>query len=112
MAKSDTFRRHISTPRKWDVWFADVSFENISGHKGRPVVVLGCTGNNVRVLEITSHAVRGFMDLEIIDRSSAGLERASTVKCASPKIVDSRRFTAKLGTLGNIDKGNLSRRGF
>ena len=112
MARSDILRRHISTPRKWDVWFADVSYENTPGHKGRPVVVLGCSGNNDRVLEITSHAVRGFTDLEVMDRSSAGLERASTVKCSSSKVVNSRRFTSKLGVLGRIDIGNLSRRGF
>ena len=76
------------------------------------MVVLGCSGNNVRVLEITSHAVRSFTDLEVMDRSSAGLVRASTVKCASSKFVDCRRFTSKLGALGRIDIGNLSRRGF
>ena len=112
MARSDILHRHTPAPRKWDVWFADVSFENVPGHKGRPVVVLGCSGNNVSVLEITSHAARGLTDLEVMDRYAAGLERASTVKCASTKVVDSRRFTSKLGVLGSIDIGNLSTRGF
>ncbi len=112
MAKSDILRRHIVTPRKWDVWFADVSYENTPGHKGRPVVVLGRSGNSVRVLEITSHVARCFTDLEVMDRYAAGLERASTVKCASSKVVDCRRFSSKLGVLGRIDIGNLSRRGF
>jgi hypothetical protein len=92
---------------KWDIWLADVVFEDdLTEHKKRPVLVI--TPGQVYILtaKITSHKPRLNFDGEydIKDLKSAGLDKQSTIRLSKTIKIKSRFFIRKLGVLSEKDK--------
>lgn len=69
----------------WEVWEADVPFEEGTGSKKRPVLILSETEALVLSLKMTSHAPRyGKLDgeYELSKWQAAGLSKPTVVQCS------------------------------
>lgn len=90
----------------WDIWWADVYFEDHpSQKKRRPVVVLEDDGLCILSLKVTTHGPRSFdpCDYELQYWKEAGLAFPSVVRVAHVAYLREDDFHEKLGRLENAD---------
>jgi len=93
-------------PRPWEVWWADVAFEDQPERtKRRPVLVLDRQTCIVLSLKITSHAPReGFLGEYALQKwRAAGLSKPSTVRISKVLRLRQNDFAEKIGNLHPID---------
>ena len=91
---------------RWDVWIAEVAFEDDpSKAKIRPVVVLDEETFLVIALKVTSHAPRsGYRgEYEIKRWEDAGLFHRSTLRAGQPIIIRKAFMLKKIGRLHDED---------
>lgn len=97
------------TFRPWDVWLADVRFDDIPDSKRRPVIVTEDNGTSVLVLKCTSKpARRGEYVLRYWQ--DAGLMVETTVRIAKILELDEKSFIKNLGRLHPYDILELRKR--
>jgi hypothetical protein len=70
-------RRRSSLPRVGEVWFAEVPFEDGTGSKDRPVLVLSVAGGSCEVARFTSQDRSGRRDHVRAPQGVPGLPKAS-----------------------------------
>lgn len=70
-------RPRAGAPRAGEVWFAEVPFEDGTGSKDRPVLVLSATGRSYEVARFTSQDKFGRRDHVRVPQGIPGLPRAS-----------------------------------
>lgn len=83
---------------RWDIWEADVPFEEIKGSKKRPVVILSETEALVLSLKMTSHAPRYKKlegEYELMKWEEAGLLKPTVVQCSKLLRLDKGALTDK-----------------
>ena len=91
--------------KEWEIWWADVMFEDSSEHKRRPVLVLNdCEGLLIETVKITSHPKRDVFDVEINEWKSCGLSKSSTVRLDKVVVLNRNKFISKIGDLSARDK--------
>ena len=73
-----TGRRH-ALPRAGEIWFAQVPFEDGTGSKDRPVLVLSVTGRSVMAARLTSQDRSRRSDYLLVPDGIPGLSRRSWV---------------------------------
>ncbi|WP_242448319.1 type II toxin-antitoxin system PemK/MazF family toxin [Cellulomonas sp. WB94] len=73
------WRRRKRRPRAGEIWFADVPFEDGTGSKDRPVLVLAVGGRTCTVARFTSQDRGGRRDYVRVPDGVPGLRRASWV---------------------------------
>lgn len=94
---------------KWDIYLANVPFEDINQTKIRPVVVLDDSTVVIDCLKMTSQRHRqGEYTLQ--KWKEAGLHKPTTVRISKRLALDSVAIVAQIGTLHPVDIIELSKR--
>lgn len=75
----EAWRRRKPRPRAGEIWFADVPFEDGTGSKDRPVLVLGVSGRTCTVARFTSQDRGARRDHLRVPDGVPGLRRTSWV---------------------------------
>lgn len=84
--------------KRWEIWEADVPYEENKGHKKRPVLILSETDMIVFSLKMTSHKARYKKlegEYEIMKWQEAGLEKPTVIQCSKRLKLEKSRFTGK-----------------
>lgn len=90
---------------KWEIWWADVKFEDSPQEKRRPVIVIDESTAFVLSLAITSSSPRpGYRDYVLRDWESAGLKKPSTVKLGRKVPLARDKFVSKIGVVSKTDQ--------
>lgn len=90
----------------WEVWFANVVFEdNPALSKQRPVVIVDNQTAYIISLKVTSHSPRSIYPGEyaLKEWKAAGLSKPSTVRCSKKLRLIPSDFIRKIGRLHPID---------
>jgi hypothetical protein len=88
-----------SVPRPMEVWNAKVDFDNLTGAKNRPVIVLDKKGEDYVVFMVTSHGHHPETDIKLVDPYEVMLDKSSTVRTDRTFKVSKSKFNYKLGDL-------------
>ena len=102
------FRQDTSVPRPMEVWNAKVDFDNLTGAKNRPVIVLGKKNDSFIVFMVTSHGHHPETDIKLMDPYEVMLDKSSTVRTDRTFNVAKERFNYKLGDLAQDDVEMIS----
>ncbi len=93
--------------QRWEIWEADVPFEDRKGSKRRPVVILSQEEVFVLSLKMTSHNARYKTlegEYELMRWKEAGLSKPTVVQCSKRLRLEPSRFTGKkFGRLSATD---------
>lgn len=88
----------------WEVWFANVRFEDETGTKDRPVIITESGTVFVLALFVTSHVPRNnWGEVELIKWQYAGLNRPSTVRVTRQLELLESDLRKRIGKLHPID---------
>lgn len=87
---------------KWDIYLANVPFEDLSQFKIRPVLILDDTAVLVDCLKMTSHVPRRD-EYALKDWKGAGLKKPTTIRMSKRLRLTSKQLIKKLGVLQPID---------
>ena len=92
---------------KWDVWLANVEFEDApETGKIRPVLIVG--HQEVLVLSLSMTGTERPQDYKIQDLQSAGLNKDTFVRTHKINKMSNDSFIKQLGTLHPIDIRNFT----
>lgn len=91
--------------RAWDVWMANVEYEDCPGtSKQRPVVITSSGEVYVLALKVTSHAPRNeWGEYALIRWKEAGLRKPSTVRVGKRLRLRERDMVLCVGRLSTVD---------
>ena len=93
--------------QRWEIWEANVPFEEKKGSKRRPVLILSEKECFVFSLKMTSHDPRYKKlegEYEIMKWQEAGLEKPTVIQCSRKLKLDRSCFTGKqFGRLNATD---------
>lgn len=88
-----------------DVWLARLQFPDGQGFKTRPILVLSERDDeDMLVVPITSHSVRGDFDTPLRDWEAAGLRLPSTVRICKLGTISRMTAIRHLGELTSRDR--------
>ena len=92
-------------PKRWDLWWADVAYEEHPGSKIRPVLIYNCETAYIISFKITTHPPRPYDDGEYLINlwEEAGLNRRSTVRCSKKLCLTELDMVEKIGELHPTD---------
>lgn len=94
----------------WDIWWANVQFEETSEIKRRPVIILDTGEVFALSLKVTSHEARNVWgEYEIVKWQSAGLPKPSTARLTQIYQIDYMAFSQKIGRLHPFDIANIQK---
>ena len=88
-----------SVPKAMEVWNAKVDFDNSTGAKNRPVIVLERKGGSFIVFMVTSHGHHPETDIKLIDPYEVMLDKSSTVRTDRTFVISKDRMNYKMGEL-------------
>ena len=88
-----------TTPRPMEVWNANVYFDDRSGAKNRPVIVLEKRGEEFTIFMVTSHERMPRTDMKLYDPYEVMLDKSSTVRTDRLFKIPPSKFNYKLGDL-------------
>ena len=90
--------------KRWEIYWADVRFEDTDGYKVRPVVILNETVAFVVGFGVYSASPRPKTnDYVIRDWKQAGLDHQSTIRPDRLVSIDKNRVYEKIGELSKRD---------
>lgn len=84
--------------QRWEIWEADVPFEEGRGSKKRPVLILSEEEVLVLSLKMTSHEPRYKKlegEYEVMRWEEAGLKKPTVIQCSKELQLSKDRFTGK-----------------
>ena len=95
----------MTTPNKWEIWLAQVMFEEGTGLKNRPILVVSPEVAYIISLKITTHPPSSWGDGEyqIQNRKEAGLQKESTIRISKVLQMKPDDFIHKIGKLHPVD---------
>ena len=79
-----------------EVWNANVYFDDRSGAKNRPVIVLEKRGEDFTVYMVTSHPHHPETDIRLMDPYEVMLDRTSHIRTDRPFKLPASKFNYKL----------------
>ena len=95
--------------KKWEIYLADVPFEDISESKLRPVLVIGDSVFQINCLKMTSQPPRlGEYVLKMW--KEAGLLKPTTVRISKKLMLSPDAFRKYIGSLQSIDIYEIQKR--
>ena len=98
------------TIKPWDVWWAEVRYEDAPTVKRRPVVVTSAGDVYVLALKVTSHAPRSMWgEYALIHWQYAKLSKPSTVRIGKRLRLEERDLVSQIGALHPQDIINIQR---
>lgn len=89
----------VGNPRPMEVWNANVYFDDGSGAKNRPVIVLEKRGDDFTVYMVTTHPRHPETDIRLMDPYEVMLDKTSHVRTDRPFKLPASKFNYKLGDL-------------
>ena len=90
--------------KAWDVWLANVRFEDTPETKKRPVVITETGESFILALKVTSHEPRNMWgEYRLIEWRAAGLQRQSTVRISKRLKLPESAMVHRIGTLHAAD---------
>ncbi len=92
------------SPKPMEVWNANLYFDDRSGAKNRPVIVLEKRGNGFIVLMVTSHSHYPDTDIGLTDPYEVMLDRTSRVRTDRLFSIPESSFNYRLGRLCDDDE--------
>lgn len=89
----------------WEIWWANVKFEDCEQVKCRPVLVVDQRISYILSFKITSHSARKryFGEYEIVQWQAAGLEKPSVVRLSKRLELQESDFVGRMGSLSDSD---------
>lgn len=94
----------MSKALPWEIWWAYVAFDDGSGGKERPVLILEDGTIYVIALMITSHEQRNiYGEYDITKWQSAGLTKPSTIRITKKLKLEETDLIRKMGDLQPFD---------
>lgn len=97
-----------SKPQIWDIYNADVFFEDKIKKKTRPVLVIDDINNICLSLKITHNTKRiGIDEYTIVEWQDAGLDTKSNVRISKLIPLENKYLNEKRGVLQKIDREEL-----
>lgn len=89
----------------WEIWWANVKFEDCEQVKRRPVLVVDQRISYILSFKITSHSAREryFGEYEIVQWQAAGLEKPSVVRLSKRLELQESDFVGRMGSLSDSD---------
>jgi hypothetical protein len=87
----------------WEIWLADIPFEDNSGSKVRPVIILNRTTGRLNVLPLTTHEPR-LGDYDLPHWAEAGLPKPSAVRIPKLSYIATSAVIKKIGDVHSEDK--------
>ena len=100
----------MSKAQPWEIWWAYVAFEDDSGGKQRPILILEDGTVYVIALMITSHEQRSiYGEYDITKWQSAGLTKPSTIRVTKRLKLEENDLIHKMGDLQPYDIVMLGR---
>lgn len=119
---NDLYRRGIDTfmkfkgnrtdrtePSPMEVWNANLYFDDRSGAKNRPVIVLEKRGDEYTVLMVTSHSRFPETDMKFNDPYEVMLDMSSTIRTDRLFKIPLDKFNYLLGTMVPEDQDMVLR---
>ena len=92
------------TIEPWDLWWAEVKYEDHEGSKRRPVLIVSADEVYVLSYKITSHEARNqWGEYEIVQWKSAGLPKPSAVRLTQLYKFNQSSLKKKIGRLTPMD---------
>jgi hypothetical protein len=95
--------------RKWDVYLANVPFEDLPESKLRPVVILDGCVYAIDCLKMTSHAPRAG-EYALRYWQEAGLRKPTTVRISKRLQLKETDFIHRIGRLHLVDIAEIEKR--
>ena len=92
-------RANRPEPAPMEVWNANLYFDDRSGAKNRPVIVLEKRGTRFTVLMVTTHGRNANTDFKLLDPYEVMLDKTSTVRGDRLFQIPFSKFNSKMGTL-------------
>lgn len=88
---------------KYDIYLADVPFQETDETKLRPILILNDAAFLVSIFPITSKGKTAQTHYKIIEWREAGLDRESYISLEPKKMTDKSMIRKKIGQLQAID---------
>lgn len=97
---------------QWDVWFANVPFEDTKEIKKRPVIIISVEPLQVLSIKVTSHESRKNdpYDVALKKWKEAGLNRPSTARISKMQFLPIENMDFKMGTLDTLDRYEIAKK--
>lgn len=90
--------------KQWEVWYANVRFEDETGDKDRPVIITEISGVHVIIAPVTGHDGRNcWGEVELVKWQSAGLTKESTVRLSKCVRLEEKDLRRRIGRLSVVD---------
>lgn len=91
-------------PIAWEVWLANVRFEDVPETKKRPVVVTETGEAFIIALKVTSHEPRdAWGEYALMEWRTAGLKKQSTVRISKRLRLPKTALVHRIGVLHQAD---------
>lgn len=91
--------QNSGNPRPMEVWNSNLYFDDRSGAKNRPVIVLEKRGEEYTVLMVTSHSHYPETDIRLMDPYEVMLDKTSHVRTDRLFSIPRSKFNYRLGEL-------------
>ena len=89
---------------EWEIWWADVKFDDSDDSKRRPVLVLNSENTFfIKTDKKTTHEPRDIFDYQIKNLDSCGLNKDSTIRLNKKITIEREKMIAKSGKLSKQD---------
>ncbi|MBR4226220.1 MAG: type II toxin-antitoxin system PemK/MazF family toxin [Candidatus Methanomethylophilaceae archaeon] len=102
------FRNEQGSPKPFEVWNARLYFDNMSGAKNRPVIVLEKRDDEFTVLMVTTSTRDPENHLKLHDPYEVMLDMSSSVRTDRLFRIPEDKFNYKLGELVDEDVSEIS----
>jgi mRNA interferase MazF len=86
-----------------DLVSVEFPYSDLHGRKRRPGLVLSIDHQDVLLARVTTRPPRSDGDVPIVDWSSCGLPKPSTIRLAKLATVDTRLVLRRIGHIGLVD---------
>ena len=89
--------------KKWEIWLAEVKYEESDDMKKRPVLIVGEKDTFIISLKMTSHEKRHDSDYSLKHWQRAGLDKETVVRTSKICRLVESDFIHKLGRISEHD---------
>jgi len=90
-----------------DIVAVEFPYSDLQGRKRRPGLVLSADDEDVLLARVTTRPAQGDGDVAILEWTSAGLPRPSTIRLAKLATVDRRLVLKRIGHISDADGANI-----
>jgi mRNA-degrading endonuclease toxin of MazEF toxin-antitoxin module len=92
--------------KPWEIWWANVKFEDTDEYKRRPVLIISANANSCTAYKLTSQSER-IGEYALRDWEKSGLPKPSVVRVKHIVFLESRDLYQKIGPVSLFDRNNI-----